>query len=68
MNPEVMLTIALIFPVALLTVAMLLARVEDWVDRAPTGPRGFDSPTVDDADPLRRGEPWAHTTKERAAR
>jgi hypothetical protein len=31
---EVMLTIAMIFPVALLIVALLLSSVEDWVDES----------------------------------
>jgi hypothetical protein len=63
-----MLIIALIFPFALMLVAMLLARVEDWVDGsgARSGVRG--SPAVDDVDRLRRGEPWAHQVREGAAR
>jgi hypothetical protein len=63
-----MLIIALMFPVALLVVAMLLARLENWVDGESLRTRRFVSPAMDDAGPFPRGEPWAHGVREGATR
>jgi hypothetical protein len=41
-----MLLIALIFPFALLVVALLLSRLEDWVDAAPNPTQRVASPAV----------------------
>jgi hypothetical protein len=64
-----MLFVALIFPVALLVVAMLLSRLESWMDGPPVPTRRVVSPVPEDADALPRGEQsWVHGIKEGAAR
>lgn len=63
-----MLIIALSFPVAILLVALLLARVENWVDAAAVPDRRLISLDGDDADLSRRGEPWVRGVRQGAAR
>jgi hypothetical protein len=63
-----MLIIALIFPVALLVVAMLLASLENWVDGAPVPIRRFGASALEDAELFPRGEPWARGIREGATR